>query len=48
MSNLTNFEIEGLIRKEAPKEIVLKTYIKNHEESLKLASKLYKNKESAL
>lgn len=41
-------ELEGFIRKEKPNPLILKTYLKNHEESLIVANFLLKKQESNL
>ena len=45
---IKRYEDEGLIYKIRLQNIVLKTFLKNHEESLKLASNIFNRKESSL
>jgi uncharacterized protein (UPF0332 family) len=47
-ANVNNYLSEGLLKKEPFREIVFKTYIKNHDESLKLADDLFKTDRSKL
>lgn len=47
-NNFKNYLREGLIKKEIFQNIIYQTYLKNADESLKVANELFKNKTSSL
>lgn len=45
MGKINDYQIEGLLEKVKPKEVVLQTLLNNHDESLKVATNIYKRNE---
>lgn len=48
MSSIKQREIEGLIRRVRKEDVILQTFLRNHDESLKLANNTFKRQESNL